>query len=130
MGDMISTFLKDRIIVNGKEYGRKDYRQIAADNNCQIRRHPFNTSMTTFTIETKTIINEDIECRHVIFNQTDQIMEVIMYPYSTAPLIAACSTKAKPDIYSTPLGTMCDYRYDNTHKISMGPDHSVIYIWD
>ena len=71
-----------------------------------------------------------IDCQFVLFEAVDGVIDtVILYPYVRLPWIAACSVDCKPDMYDTPMGQVCDYVYDESHKISMGPDGSMLYIW-
>ena len=128
--DYIDVFKQDKLFINDHEYDRKSFYDIAKDLNLEIKEHPFNNSLHTIEIMKDVTINS-IVCRMVMIEAADdKIMDVIMYPYYRGAIIASCSINYEPDIYDTPAGTMCDYVMDETHKISLGPDGCVLYMWD
>ena len=127
--DGIHSFLNDKIFLNNIEYKREDFEKISTESGCSIKTHPLNTQMRVIEIEKDTNIN-GINCKAVLIESTDGVIDtIILYPYFLSIWIATCSIKCKPDIYDTPLGECCDYVYDESHKITIGPDGSMIYIW-
>ena len=127
--DGIHSFLNDKIFLNGIEYERRDFDKISTENCCLIKSHPINAQMRTVDIEKDISVN-GIECKALYIESIGGIIvSMIFYPYFLSPWIAACSVKGKIDIYETPMGTMSDYAYDESHKITIGPDGSMAYIW-
>lgn len=127
--DGINSFLNDMIFLNGIEFKRRDLKKISAESNCLVKSHPFNAQMRTMDIEKEINVN-GIDCKALYIEAIgDVIVSMILYPHSISPLIAACSVKGKIDIYKTPMGTLSDYVYDESHKITIGPDGSMVYIW-
>ncbi len=127
--DGICSFLNNKIFLNGIEYSRRDLNKIAVETKCLIKSHPFNAQMQTVDIKEEINVN-GIDCKALCIEAIDGvIVTMILYPYILSPWIAACSIKGKIDIYKSPMGTLTDYVYDKSHKITFGPDGSMIYIW-
>jgi len=127
--DVIDSFLNDKIFLNGIEYKRGDFEKISTESNCSVKPHPFNSQIRTVNIEKEINVN-GIDCKALYIEViSDVIVSMILYPHFILPLIAACSVEGKLDIYETPMGTLSDYVYDESHKISIGPDGCMVYIW-
>lgn len=127
--DGIHSFLNNKIFLNGIEYNRKDLNKISTETKCLIKSHPFNAQMQTVDITKKINVN-GIDCKALCIEAIDGVVvSMILYPYILSPWIAACSINGKIDVYKSPMGTLTDYVYDKSHKITFGPDGSMIYIW-
>ena len=127
--DGICSFLNDKIFLNGIEYNRRDLDKISAKTECLIKPHPFNAQMQTVDIKEEINVN-GIDCKALCIEAIGGVvMSMVLYPHILSPWIAACSIKGKMDVYKSPMGTLTDYVYDKSHKITFGPDGSMIYIW-
>ena len=127
--DGIRSFLDNKIFLNGIEYNRRDFNKISVETKCLIKSHPFNAQMQIVDIEEEINVN-GIDCKSLHIEAIDGvIVSMILYPYILSPWIAACSIKGKIGIYKSSMGTLTDYVYDKSHKITFGPDGSMIYVW-
>lgn len=128
--DFISLFLKDQIVINNKKYTRTDFEKIAKDNRLEIKDHPTEKNWKYIELTNKGTANA-IEYRYAMLaSNKGTVMDMTLYPNALNPIIAACTVRCKPEIYDSPFGTMCDYQLAKDKKISIGPNGSMIYLWD